>query len=155
MKELNDMLNCLKDKTEETFKFYAQKEHWTPEDIESVEKAAKAYDRIQTIQMNTGVWDEMQRTGDYSYGRNVHLSYGRDGRHYGRSYGHNDRYYDDARHSPYGYSYGDEHHDHMASTHSVKDQAIQRLEALMDQAGSDYERQQVMEMIKKIEAEKR
>ena len=151
MKELNDMLNCLKDKTEETFKFYAQKDHWTPEDIESVEKAAKAYDRIQTIQMNTGVWDEMQRTGGYSYGRNVRLSYGRDG----HSYGRNDRYYDEMRHAPYGYSYGEEHHDHMTSTHSVKDQAIQRLESLMDQASSDYERQQVMEMIKKIEAEKR
>lgn len=145
MEDLNRMLNCLKDKTEETFKFYAQKEHWTPEDIESVEKAAKAYDRIQTIQMNTGVWEDMQRTGDYSYGRNVHLSYGRDGQHYGRSYGHEDRYYDYGR-EPYSHGYN-------ASTHSIKDQAIQRLESLMDKAESDYERQQIMEMIKKIEAD--
>lgn len=155
MKELNDMLNCLKDKTEETFKFYAQKEHWTPEDIESVEKAAKAYDRIQNIQMNNGIWDEMQRTGDYSYGRNVHLSYGRDGRGYGRSYGRHDRYYDEMEHAPYSYSYGDGRHGNMASAHSVKDQAIQRLESLMDHAESDYERQEIMEMIKKIEADRK
>lgn len=150
MKNLNEMINCLKDKTEETFKFYAQKEHWGPEDIECVEKAAKAYDRFQNIQMNNGIWEDMQRNGDYSYGRNVRLSYGRDG-YRGRSYGHEDHYYDLGR-DPYRHSYGDGH-GYNASTHSVKDQAIQRLESLMDQAESDYERQQIMDMIKKIETD--
>lgn len=138
MNDFNSMLNCLKDKTEETFKFYAQKEHWTPEDIECVEKAAKAYDKLQNIQMNNGIWEDMQRTGDYSYGRTMRMSYGRDG--------HHDRYYDDRHHGYNGYG---------TSTHSVKDQAIQRLESLMDQAESDYERQQIMDMIKKIETDRK
>ena len=41
------------------------------------------------------------------------------------------------------------------SMHSVKDQAIQRLENLMDSAKSDYERQEIMNMIKTIENQPR
>lgn len=134
MKELNNLIDCLKEKTEETFEHYAKKDQWTPEDLEALKNATKAYDKMQNIQMNTGVWEQMKRTGDYSYGRVPRISYGYDNRRY-----HDDRYWDDR---DYGY---------RTSTHSVKDQAIQRLESLMDHAESDYERQQIMDMIKTIE----
>ena len=132
MKDVNDLLNCLKEKTEETFEHYAKKEQWTPEDLEALKNATKAYDKMQTIQMNTGVWDQMQRTGDYSYGRVPRISYSREEVRYPES-----RYWDDR-----GY---------RTSTHGVKDQAIQRLEALMDSARTEQERQQIMDMIRTIE----
>lgn len=50
----------------------------------------------------------------------------------------------------YGGSYDD-----GRSMHSVKDQAIQRLEQLMDSAQSDFERDQVRKMIEAVEAQKR
>ena len=39
--------------------------------------------------------------------------------------------------------------------HSVKDQAIQRLEQLMDSAKSEYEREEVRKMIQAVENQKR
>lgn len=116
MKELNNLIDCLKGKTEETFKFYAEKEHWTPEDLEALKNATKAFDKMQTIQMNMGIWENMKE-GRYM-SREVPM-------------------YHDGR-----------------STHSVKDQAIQRLENLMDAAQSDYEREQVRKMIEAVEGQK-
>lgn len=145
MKELNNLIDCLKEKTEETFEHYAKKDQWTPEDLEALKNATKAYDKMQNIQMNTGVWEQMKRTGDYSYGRVPRISYGHDGRHYP-----DERYWDDRDYYSHRRSYGDDY-GHHTSTHSVKDQAIQRLESLMDHAESDYERQQIMDMIKTIE----
>lgn len=46
-------------------------------------------------------------------------------------------------------------YDDGRSMHSVKDQAIQRLEQLMDSAQSDFERDQVRKMIEAVEAQKR
>lgn len=51
-------------------------------------------------------------------------------------------------------SYGG-HYDDGRSMHSVKDQAIQRLENLMDSASSDYERQEIRKMIEMIEKQER
>ena len=145
MNDLNAMLNKLKDRAEEAFEHYAGKEHWEPQDVKCAKETAELYDLVQTIQMNTGVWEEMKRSGDYSFGRYPHVSYGRDSR--GRYTSRGDVYYDDRWH---GRSYGEpEHNDDMHH------EAIERLEDLMRNAKTEHERNEVMQMIKAVENQKR
>lgn len=160
MKDLNSLIDCLKGKTEETFKFYAEKEHWTPEDLEALKNATKAFDKMQTIQMNMGIWENMKEGRSYgdhrSMARYPHMSYGSDMYYDDRYYGHNDASYMRGRDGATGRYMSREvpmYHDGR-STHSVKDQAIQRLENLMDAAQSDYEREQVRKMIEAVEGQK-
>lgn len=165
MAELNNMLDTLKERTEEAFKCYANKENWEPQDLKCAKEAAELYDKLQTIQMNTGIWEGIKEDGGYSGARYPRISYGES---YARGRGADGRYvsrghemYDGGY--PYDESYarggnmsrGTSYNDTGRSMHSVKDQAIQRLEALMDSAGSDYERQEVMKMIETIEKQKR
>ena len=158
MDDIIKQIDCLKEKTEDTMKFYVNKEHWDPQDIECLEKTAKLYDKLQTIQMNTGTWENMKR-GGMSYGtpHYPHISYGDEsyrGPHY--AYDSEESYMRgrDAHTGRY-MSRGGAHYDDGRSTHSVKDQAIQRLEQLMDSAQSDYEREQVRKMIESVDAMKR
>lgn len=154
MKELNEMLDCMKKRAEETFEFYANKDKWEPQDLKCAKDAAELYDKLQTIQMNTGIWENMKRDSDYSFARYPHISYGHDGQRMSRESHWDGGFHGDS----YGrhHSYGDEmRHDGGYSTHSVKDQAIQRLEQLMDTAKSDYERQEIHRMIETIENQKR
>lgn len=165
MSELSKVIDCMKDKTEDTFDFYSKKEHWDASDLKCAKEAAQLYDMLQTIQMNTGIWENMKRTGDYSFARYPRISYDHDafgrGRDAdtGRYVSRGERYYDERHHGyDHGYdhdSYGRPHYADGRSMHSVKDQAIQRLEALMDMAESEYEREEIREMIKKIEAKER
>lgn len=164
MKELNEMLDCMKKRAEETFEFYANKDKWEPQDLKCAKDAAELYDKLQTIQMNTGIWENMKRDSDYSFARYPHISYGSESYARGRD-ADSGRYTSRGGHWDGGYagdsygrhhSYGDEmRHDGGYSTHSVKDQAIQRLEQLMDTAKSDYERQEIHRMIETIENQKR
>lgn len=169
MAELNNMLDTLKERTEEAFKCYANKENWEPQDLKCAKEAAELYDKLQTIQMNTGIWEGIKEDGGYSGARYPRISYGES---YARGRGMDGRYvsrghemYDGGY--PYDESYarggnrggnmsrGTSYNDTGRSMHSVKDQAIQRLEALMDTAESDYERQEIMKMIETIEKQKR
>lgn len=173
MAELNNMLDTLKERTEEAFKCYANKENWEPQDLKCAKEAAELYDKLQTIQMNTGIWEGIKEDGGYSGARYPRISYGES---YARGRGADGRYvsrghemydggypYDGPMHSMGGESYarggnmsrGTGYSDNGRSMHSVKDQAIQRLEALMDTAESDYERQEIMKMIETIEKQKR
>lgn len=165
MAELNNMLDTLKQRTEEAFKCYANKENWEPQDLKCAKEAAELYDKLQTIQMNTGIWEGIKEDGGYSGARYPRISYGES---YARGRGADGRYvsrghemydggypYDESMRSMGGMSRGTGYSDNGRSMHSVKDQAIQRLEALMDSAGSDYERQEVMKMIETIEKQKR
>ncbi len=185
MKDLNAQIDCLKEKTEDTMKFYAEKQNWDPQDIECLEKTAKLYDKLQTIQMNNGIWENMKE-GGMSYGgqsmaRYPRISYGNEF-YGGQSYGNEESYMRgrDANTGRYmsrddmsyrgGQSYGESYarggqgggggrsqasYNDGRSMHSVKDQAIQRLEQLMDSAQSDYEREQVRGMIAAVEGQKR
>lgn len=165
MADLNKMLDTLKERTEEAFECYSNKEHWDGQDLKCAKEAAELYDKLQTIQMNTGIWEGIKEDGGYARGRDSMT---------GRfvSTGHNDMY-------DGGYAYSDmdsmgsyrggsyerggnrvgsyrgRSYDDGRSMHSVKDQAIQRLEALMDSAESEHERQEIMKMIKTIEAQER
>lgn len=165
MAELNNMLDTLKERTEEAFKCYANKENWEPQDLKCAKEAAELYDKLQTIQMNTGIWEGIKEDGGYSGARYPRISYGES---YARGRGADGRYvsrghemydggysYDESMRSMRGMSRGTGYSDTGRSMHSVKDQAIQRLEALMDTAESDYERQEIMKMIETIEKQKR
>ncbi|MBR4430982.1 MAG: hypothetical protein IKU36_01640 [Bacteroidales bacterium] len=157
MEDIMKQIDCLKEKTEDTFKFYAEKKNWDPQDIECLEKAAKLYDKLQTIQMNTGTWENMKR-GGMSYGapHYPHISYGEEsyrGPHY--AYGHEESYMRGRDADTGRFMSRAPHYDDGRSMHSVKDQAIQRLEQLMDSAQSEYEREQVRGMIAAVEGQKR
>lgn len=170
MEDLMKMLDTLKERTEEAFECYSKKEHWDGQDLKCAKEAAELYDKLQTIQMNTGIWEGIKEDSDYGYSgmRYPRISYGdsyargRDG-HTGRyvSRGHHEMYDDGPMHGGNmsvrrGRAYGGhDMYDDGRSMHSVKDQAIQRLEALMDTAESDYERQEIMNMIKTIEKQER
>lgn len=169
MKELNKMLDEMKKHAEETFEFYANKDKWEPQDLKCAKEAAELYDKLQTIQMNTGIWENINKDGEFSersyapYNmRMPHISYGDDysymrGRDAGtgRYMSRNDMYHDGWDQTSHRrMSYGDRRDDGM-SMHSVKDQAIQRLENLMDSAKSDYEREEIHKMIKAIENQPR
>lgn len=155
MEELMKQIDCLKDKTEDIFKFYSEKKNWDPQDIECLEKTAKLYDKLQTIQMNTGTWENMKR-GGMSYGmpHYPHISYGEES-YRGPHYASEESYMRGRDANTGRYMSRAPHYDDGRSTHSVKDQAIQRLEQLMDSAQSDYEREQVRGMIAAVEATKR
>lgn len=154
MKELNNMLDTMKKHVEETFEYYTNKDKWEPQDLKCAKEAAELYDKIQTIQMNTGVWESINRDGDFydksSYARYPRISYGDEHSYMrGRPMSRGDMYHDDRY-----YNDGWNRHDGI-STHSVKDQAIQRLENLMDSAKSDYEREEIRKMIRTIENQQR
>lgn len=170
MEELNKMVDALKSRTEEAFECYANKEHWEPQDLKCAKEAAELYDKLQTIQMNNGIWEGIKEGGEYSQGRAMRMSYGDS---YARGRGMDGRFVSRG-HDMYdgGYAYGDNmggrsgrgnsyrdggasYRDNGTSMHSVKDQAIQRLESLMDTAESEYERQEIMKMIETIEKQKR
>lgn len=166
-------LEKLMEQTEDCLKQYAKKPEWTPQDLECAYKAACMYDKLQTIKMNNGVWDqikgdvlgEKRSYGDHSngyYPGGESFARGRDAmtgryvsrRNYPLYYDGYVAYGDDASgRSQAGnrMSYGDTEH---RSMHSINDQMIQKLEMLMDQAGSEYERQKVRDIIHKIEENK-
>lgn len=167
MAELNKMLDCMKKRAEETFEYYSNKEKWEPQDLKCAKEAAELYDKLQTIQMNSGIWEDMNRDNEYSFARYPRISYGSEsyargrdagsGRYTSRG-GRGDGGYSGYSGESYGrhFSYGeDSRHDGGYSTHSVKDQAIQRLEQLMDSAKTDYEREEIHKMIENIEKQPR
>lgn len=186
MKELNGILDKLKQHVEETLEYYAEKEKWEPQDLKCAKEAAELYDKIQNIQMNKGIWDNINHNGEFSnrsyggsydnsFARYPNFSYGDEysymrGRdaNTGRYMSRNDMYHGESRgFGDDGYSQrnssrenrggqgGSSRGGNNASMHSVKDQAIQRLENLMDDAGSEYEREEVLKMIKAIEKQPR
>lgn len=173
MADMNSMLDTMKTRTEEVFKCYADKQNWDEKDLKCAKEAAELYDKLQTIQMNTGIWEGIKEDGGYSGARYPHISYGES---YARGRGADGRYVSRGDMYDGGYAYGDEmsmrggsygrmsnnrggsyggHYDDGRSMHSVKDQAIQRLENLMDSASSDYERQEIRKMIETIEKQQR
>lgn len=162
MADMNGMLDTMKTRTEEVFKCYADKQNWDEKDLKCAKEAAELYDKLQTIQMNTGIWEGIKEDGGYSGARYPRISYGND-MSMRRGRGADGRYVSRGDMYDGGYgrmsnnrggSYGG-HYDDGRSMHSVKDQAIQRLENLMDSASSDYERQEIRKMIETIEKQER
>lgn len=150
MADMNNMLDAMKTRTEEVFKCYVDKQNWDEKDLKCAKEAAELYDKLQTIQMNAGIWEGIKEDGGYSGARYPRISYGNDMSMRGDSYGR----MPNNRGGLYGDSYGG-HYDDGRSMHSIKDQAIQRLENLMVSASSDYERQEIRKMIETIEKQER
>ena len=158
---MEKIIEKLMEQAEDCLKEYSKKSEWTPQDLECIYKAVKMYDCLQTIKMNNGIWDQIKDdimadgrsarsfptihygTASYARGRDAAT-----GRYVSRR--NNPVYHD-------GYGPNGEHDLVMRddyrthSSHSISDQMIQRLEGLMDQAGSDYERKKIEEVIRHIE----
>ena len=142
MSKINDTMDTLKKKAIEALETYAGKENWKADDLEGAKNAVKLYNEICDAQMKDGIWEEMKGDWDNS-GYNAPHGYTR------ISYGH-DRmmprysgYRNDMRY--------DGRYDDGNSTHSIKDRMIAALEKQMDEAHSEYEREEVRKAIQDIE----
>ena len=164
MSKLNDTLNDIKKRAVEALETYAGKENWKAEDLDGAKNAVKLYNEVCDAMMKDGIWNEMKEDwGNSGYNMPhgyTRISYGPDGRMYddrysgtrgrdgmGRFTSRNAMYHD-PRYDSMGYDDGN-------SMHSVKDRMIAALEAQMDNAKTEYEREEVRKAIMEIEKMKR
>ena len=150
MPDIQDKMEALKKKACEALDEYVKKDQWKREDLEGAKDAVKLYNEACDAQMKQGIWDEMRDDWSKNSGYRMpsphgysKISYGSHPMHddrmqYEDSYGRRPMYYDD------GYS-----------GHSVKDRMIAALEAQMDSAKTEYEREEVRRAIAEIEKMKR
>lgn len=160
-------IDTLIDQTEECLKRYAEKPNWVPEDIMGVKNAVSAYEKLMELVEDC---EEANKEGmsmrNFHSMRGASMARGRDA-NTGRYVSRAPRYYEydgnmtaygsdgywDGRSGRRGYSMGDSYRDNQGgqqnnrSMHSINDKMIQRLECLMDEAQSDYERNKIREMI--------
>lgn len=126
---------------ENEFKKLVKKGDLSAAEMESAKNVlsaiVKATDICDRREMDEEYAQRGHSYGDDPYRRWEILSYGN--RHMMPRYSMTDRGYDE---SYRGRDY---------SRHSIKDRAVDKLERLMDEAGSDYERQKIKEMIHHIE----
>lgn len=167
-------IDNLMEHAEESLKEYSKKTDWTPQDLECAYKAACFYDKLQTISMNMGIWDQMNdengENSNRAYPMTNRRSFarGRDsvtGRYVSRGHYPDDRmYYDDRfddSYDEYGgsrntggrMSRGDRSYTNNdgRSMHSVNDRMVQKLESMINDGMSDYERDAIIDTIKHIE----
>lgn len=153
MAEMNkDVMEKLKEHAMEALEVYAKKDSWKQEDLDAAKDAVKLYNDICEAQMKDGIWDEMKGewglgtsgyTTPHGYTR-VSYGHGRDSMGRYTSRGTHDNMYYDPRYE-----------DHGMSGHSVKDRMIAALEEQMDNAKTEYEREEVRKAIAEIERMRR
>ena len=101
----------------------------SPSELEAAEKAVCLMEKI--IRLEGGSYDDMEKGA--SYGRSYdRMRSPRTGRYMSRDGNYYDRGY---------------------SGHSIGDRAISRLESMMDEAGSEYEREEIKKFIRAIRSE--
>lgn len=171
-------IDTLIDQTEECLRRYAEKQNWTPEDVMCVKNAVSSYEKLMRLVEDCETANQegmsmrnyhsmrasMARGRDANTGRYVSrapryyeydgsmTAYGRDG-----SYG--DPYMNGGRHqqagmysgAPYAMNQGQGGSTSDRSMHSINDRMIQRLESMMDDAQTDYERNEIRETIAMLE----
>ena len=147
MSKINDMMNMLKERAEESLKYYAEKEDWKPEDLEHARKAVAMYDDICEVQMKTGIWEDMKDEYGTSGARYPHISYGYDHDSYARGRDAATGRYVSRGREP---MWHDDRYMDRTSVHSIEDRMIWALEQQMDSAKSDYERQLIEKEINRI-----
>jgi hypothetical protein len=168
----------LMEQAEECLKEYSKKTEWTAQDVECTKNAVSLYEKLQRILLNK---DELEHGSEEEWsargGMRSHAR-GRDamtGRFVSRRA---PRYYD---YNGSLTSYGDEgsqNRDGMQSMagphypewnsgrrmsygpndqsmHSISDRMVQKLESLYDEADSDYERNQIREMVETARSKNR
>lgn len=129
----------LRDISESELKKIAKKDDLSPAEFEA---AAKAVCMLKDLKKIEDMDSKRMMGDDYSHG---YGHYEHPYRRYGIvSYADGNRTRD--RMGRYSNSDG-----RMYSHHSIKDRMIDRLESMMDEASTDYERQKVGEFIRQIE----
>ena len=138
--------DILMEQTDDCLREYSKKQNWTPNDLCSIKDAVSIYDKLQRIASNCDALDSTERETYRSYGM-IHTM-----PHYAHGYSDRaPRYYDYDGHLT---SYGDREsmrrrrsYGEPRSTHSIHDRMIANLEGMMDDAKTEYEREQIMEFI--------
>lgn len=138
-----NVIDTLLDKTEGCLKTYAEKPNWVPEDMIAIKSAVSAYEKLLRLTSDC----EMAE----SEGVSMRKHYSMRGREQYPDRG--PRYYEYDGHLT-SYGHDDCYRDGQMmrvktprSMHSIDDKMIQRLETLMDEAQSEYERDKIREMI--------
>lgn len=165
-------INKLMEQTEECLKEYAKKTEWTQQDVAFAKDAVSMYEKLHRILLDKSMLDECDEDEYSNRGDTVSHARGRDattGRHISRRA---PRYYDYDGHLT-SYADGPEmHHNDQSMTnmrmrrrsygpneqrsmHSISDRMVQKLESLYDEADSDYERNQITEMIEAAKGNRR
>lgn len=139
---MRETLESLEHVLEKEIKTVTDKGSMTPSELDTIMKAMCVYDMAEERIMKESGYEGFSKDGysqryyrdsmmipDMSYENNYN-SYARgrnpmNGRYVSRDYG-------------------------GRSGHSIKDRMIDQLERMMDQAGSEYERQEIMRQIEKI-----
>lgn len=124
MEEMHMQLDKLKDKVVKELEKFNAKPDMNPTDLKTITDAMCLLEKIQKVQ-NGGMDDE--------YSEGMHGSYRGS---YGRMRS--------PRTGRYMSGY---------SGHSINDRIVDKLERMMDEAGSDYEREVISTWIKKVESE--
>ena len=162
-----EVLKKLRDRVEKNLESLAEKENMTPGELETATKAVcliKDIDKVMhgDYETSEGMREMMYPHKKYSYGwydPHVHDGYsemrGRDaatGRYVSRE-GDSDHDIDHSGRRMRGMSYG-RYYDHGYSGHSIDDRIIDKLEHMMDEAQSDYERHKLNQIIRVVESMK-
>lgn len=140
-KVLDDLKNVAKDQLKEI----VDKKDMTPTELKNAKDAVCLIKEIQEVEEGMNYGGEMSSRsyqGSY-YGDWASNRRGRDaatGQYTGRrSYGSDME------------SYPSRNYDMARSGHSIKDRMVDRLESMMDEAKTEYEREEVRRMINQIE----
>lgn len=129
--ENNHVLNSLKESVESELRKIIKKDDMTPAELDSATKAVCLLEKIKMMES-----DEYMDESGRSYGPYHDTPYRR-GRYMSRD-PHMPRYYDDN-----GYS-----------GHSIKDRMVARLEEMMGEAKSEYERKTVEDWINRLSGDR-
>lgn len=145
---MKETLESLKQTLKKELKKIADKGDMTPSELDNAYKAFCLYQMVkERLMLETGI----AGIGEGYSGR-----YYRDGMNYGMPdpYSYNDggASYRRGR-NPMNGQYVSRDYGNGRSGHSIKDRMIANLEAMVDQASSDYERQQILHEIEKMRAE--
>lgn len=144
---MKETLESLKQTLKKELKKIADKGDMTPSELDNAYKAFCLYQMVEErLMLETGI---------------AGIGEGYSGRYYrdGMNYEMPDPYYHDGGSSyrrgrnPMNGQYVSRDYGNGRSGHSIKDRMIANLEAMVDQASSDYERQQILREIEKMRAE--
>lgn len=137
----------------------SQKADISPQELENATKAVCLLQKMQEVE--EGMMDyEDGYSSRSSYNERSSRRRGRNqinGQYMSRRSGEGgmsyNSSYDDGYSNGYSDWYSNRYYDSRRSGHSIKDRMIDRLEHMMDEAGSDYERGEIKRWIERLEIE--
>lgn len=145
MKVYNDLEMMLESELDKIVK----KGDLTPNELEAAKKAVCLVKEIQEVkEMKMGSEEGYLERGGNSYYYPMYFNRGNSSGRYGAINLANSRYNRDMRGGRSSYDHNT--YDDGRSGHSIQDRMVDRLESMMDEAASDYERQTITEWIEKL-----